>query len=165
MTLWSWALSVAALVLAAGGVLKVVEPAASRPMMEAFELPSSPVAMRCWGAIELAISVTVLAGGPWLATAALGCSYTVFTLMVALLRRRSPTTSCGCIGRWSAPPTRRHILINAAGALVGAAALVTRSSAVPPTDQLGGTVTYWVAAVVAAAAILVTLSGTTVRRR
>ena len=134
-------------------------------MMEAFELPSGPVAMRCWGALELAISVTVLAGGPWLATAALGCSYAVFTLMVTLLRRRSPTTSCGCIGRWSAPPTRRHILINAAGALVCAAALVTRSSAVPPTGQLGGTVTYWVMAVAAAAAILVALSGTTVRRR
>ena len=163
--LWSWALAVVALVLAASGVLKLTDPQPSQPMLVELGLPAGSVAVRGWGLVELLVSVAVLAGGPAAATVALGVAYAAFAVMVAVLRYASPDTSCGCIGRWSAPPTKRHIAINVMGAIIATGCLVTNGSVGTTTTTTPSTIVFWVTAVLGATAVLAALSDTFRRRQ
>jgi hypothetical protein len=138
--LLSWALAVAAVVLAVTGVLKVVDPTSTGPVLQALGLPSGHLAARSVGVIELAVAfAALLTTGPlgaWLVAAVYG----VFTVGLIVVRRRSPATSCGCVGRWSGPPQRRHLAINMAAAGVAAGAAV---GAVSVSATLYNRVKFW----------------------
>jgi uncharacterized membrane protein YphA (DoxX/SURF4 family) len=115
-------LGVAAGVLAAGGLAKLLGPEATVPMLRALGLPASPVLARLLGLVEVGVGVAAfLVGGAWLA-AAVAILFAVFTVAVLRLRRGGEAVSCGCFGRSSSPPTAIHVVVDLVAALVAASA-------------------------------------------
>lgn len=152
----SWALAVVAVVLAATGLLKLVDPQPSVPMLKALGLPSSPVAIRGVGVAELGAGLVVLMWDSRVGPALVAVAYGAFTALMVTLRRRSPATSCGCIGRWSGPPLVRHVAINAAACAVGLGALFA-AVGVDAADRGLGTAVFWTLVVFGAGAMVVGL--------
>ena len=126
MDVLSAVLAVVALVLAVGGALKLVDPQPTRDLLAGIGLPAPRWGPTALGVLELGVAVAVLAdAGPW-ADAALAALYLGFTALVALALRTGPEgLSCGCFGRYSAPPSAIHLVANLVSAGVGLAAAVT----------------------------------------
>ena len=121
--------SAALLVVAGAGKLR-----APLPLARALRLAGLPVrarAVRAGAALEVVIgSVAILTGSSW-AAAAVAASYALFTALVLLgLRRGGALSSCGCFGAADSPPTRTHV------AVTGALALVAGAVAVRPLGPL-----------------------------
>lgn len=136
MAVLTASLAVVALVLAIGGALKLVDPQPTRDLLAGVGLPAPRWAPAALGTVELAVAVAVLAdAGPW-ADAALGLLYVGFAGLVAVAVRRGPEgVSCGCFGRYSAPPSTIHLVANAISAGLGLAAAATGPPAL--VDVLG----------------------------
>lgn len=149
----SWTLAVVAVVLAATGLIKLVDPQPSAPMLKALGLPSSAVAIRCVGVGELGAGLVVLIWDPTWGPLLVAVAYGSFTALMVTLRRRSPTTSCGCIGRWSGPPLWRHVAINAAASAVGFGSLIA-AAGVDATETTMGTALWWTSVMIGAGAMV-----------
>jgi hypothetical protein len=113
-------LAVAALLLAGGGLMKLVRPTAT-----ALALGVPAAAVRTGAAAETVLGVTAIVQGGSLAAALVAASYAGFTVFVttALFRGR-PLSTCGCFGEPDTPPTALHVVVDlalAAGAGAGAA--------------------------------------------
>lgn len=156
----SWIVAGAATVLGALGVIKLIDPAPTSTMLAALGVPGRDVAARLLGGAEVAVAVVVLSDGPAVAMVALALAYWSFTLGLVVLRRRSPATPCGCVGRWSGPPTRRHIAINGALATAAAACVVTGTTAWPTLSGAVSTTGYWLSAMIAAVVVIAAMSST-----
>lgn len=155
MTLVTWAVAVVAVALAATGALKVVDPRSSGPMLAALGLPHSPGASVVLGLVELLVGLGVLLS-PWRgALAALALAYAGLAIAVTVVRRRHPLTPCGCVGRWSGPPTHRHIAVNAIAGLVACVGLATADT-LPVTE--GAAAVWWLAVVAGSCVMLATLA-------
>jgi len=151
---------IAAAVLAAAGILKVVDPTATVRVLDAIGLGSTPAAARAVGVVETVLALWLLAGGGRWAAAACALVYLALTTAVIRLRRRSPSTPCGCFGQWSGPPMRRHVVVNLAGAAACAIAAATGASVDPGAGASTPlTVGWWLALIVGAVAVVVTLTG------
>lgn len=112
-----------ALVLVAGGVLKLRDPRPTRDMLDLFGIPGADVVAHATAAVEVAIGViAVLFGGEVVAfvIAALYGEFAV--MMVLLIRKGDAAQSCGCFGSLSASPSWRHVIINVGMALMAAVA-------------------------------------------
>ncbi|MHB8506431.1 MAG: MauE/DoxX family redox-associated membrane protein [Acidimicrobiales bacterium] len=118
----------AGLLLAAGGLAKLRQPADTARALRSAGLPASPGAVRAGSAAEVALAVAAwTAPAATVAAVLLGASYVVFAAFVGLaLRRRWPLATCGCLGRPDTPPTLAHVAIDAGAA---AAALAARGAA------------------------------------
>lgn len=123
---------IAAVVLGAAGVGKVVRPGAAVEALRVLRLPHSPLAVRLLGAIEtlVALAAVVLGGWAWAVVAA---AYLVLAGAAERLRRAALATAnaggdggavagCGCFGRSSAPVGPTHVVVDVLAALVAAAA-------------------------------------------
>jgi len=151
VTLVTWAVAVVAVALAATGALKVVDPRSSGPMLAALGLPHSPGAARIVGLGELAVGLGVLLT-PWRGPlGALALVFAGLTIAVTVVRRRHPSTPCGCVGRWSGPPTQRHVAVNAVAVLVACVGLAA-ADPLPVTE--GTSVVWWLAVMVGSVAML-----------
>jgi hypothetical protein len=117
MLVLAWFLAVTAVVLGVSGVLKLVEPEPTARMLSALAWPHGAVVVRVIGVAEVAVAVAVVAGAGRAAIVVMAVLWAAFTGTLIQLRRRSPSTPCGCLGEWSGPPTLRHLAVNL-GALV-----------------------------------------------
>jgi Methylamine utilisation protein MauE len=132
--------TVALLLLTASGVSKTVDPDPTRGALRDAHLPSSAIAVRSLGVIEILAGLTGLTlGGAWLG-AGLVLYVGFFGFTLAAKRERFALQSCGCFGRDDTPPTWLHVTYNGLAALsLGYLAAVNRSP-VPGTDDLSTTV-------------------------
>jgi hypothetical protein len=115
---------IAALLLAAGGVLKAVRPGDTATALAAVGLPRSTVPVRVGGALEALVGVAALAVGGALPAILVGVSYAAFAAFVLVaLRAGTPVASCGCFGKVDTPPSPLHVVVDlaAAGVAVGVA--------------------------------------------
>ena len=152
---------VTCLVVVVAGVSKLLEPSATASTLSALGLPGGSSAARAVGAVEVMLGMGgLIVGGPWFA-AGVAVSYAAFAVVVGVARRRD-LPSCGCFGARSAPPSAVHVAVNAASAVVAAAAAV--AGPVPVADglvELGGTGVV-VAGLVLLATVLVIVVDTAV---
>jgi hypothetical protein len=116
-------LAVAALVLAAGGLFKLGDPAPTRAMFVSLGVSSRRVAgvlAAVSAIVELAVGLVAFVFGGWLPAAATAVAFLAFALIAWRMTRLPSVTSCGCFGRLSSEPTLLHVAMNlavAAGAL------------------------------------------------
>ncbi len=114
----------AAGLLIASGVGKIVRPAPAVDALAAAGLPGPPVAARALGVVEVLTGAAAL-WRPSIATAlAVGVLYLAFALFLLRLIQRGGATTCGCVGSGEAPPSRLHVTLDLAAAAVAAAVAV-----------------------------------------
>ncbi len=107
--------TIAAVILAAAGVMKVVDPLPTQGALRAMGLPWRRPLVRGLGVGELVLGVAALVLGWWWIVALVALSYLAFAVFVAVaLRRSTPLASCGCFGREDTPPTLLHLFVNLA---------------------------------------------------
>lgn len=118
----------ALLALAAPG--KWRRPASTANALQALGLPSATAFVRALALGEVALATAVLLVPGRLVLTALGLAYLGFAgIVVAALRSGSPLSSCGCFGRPDTPPTRTHLVVVLALAVVALAAAATTGAA------------------------------------
>jgi hypothetical protein len=154
----SWCVAVAAVVLGSLGTVKLIDPAPTATMFEALGIPGRNLGARLLGAVEVVVGVVVLSDGPAVTVAALAAAYGLFSIGLVVLRRRSPSTPCGCVGRWSGPPSWRHVAINSALAMAALVGAVTSTTSWPVLSGAMSTTVYWLSVMIAAIAVIVALS-------
>jgi len=115
MGAWAGPFLIAALLLAAAGAAKVIDPTTTVGALRKLGLPAPAAAVRVGGAVEVALAVgAVLTGAPVLA-ALVAVSYLLFTAFVLVaLGRGLPIGSCGCFGKVDTPPSVLHVVVNLA---------------------------------------------------
>ena len=124
--------TIAALLLAAGGVAKAIAPRDTANALRALGLPGAPAIVRVGGVAEAAIGAYAIVTADRIAAALVALSYVAFAGFVALaLRRDAPIATCGCFGKADTPPSVVHLVVNLGAA---AAALVV---AIDPGDGIG----------------------------
>lgn len=155
----SWCVAVAAVVLGSLGTVKLIDPSPTATMLAALGIPGGNLAARLLGAVEVLVGVVVLSDGPAMAVAALAAAYGSFSIGLVVLRRRSPLTPCGCVGRWSGPPSWRHVAINTALGMAALAGAVTNTTSWPLLSGVMSTTVYWLSVMIGAVAVIVALSG------
>lgn len=126
MGAWSGPFLIAALLLAAAGVAKAVDPTMTVGALRGIGLDIPPLGVRAVGAFEAALAVVAAATGAPILVGGVAASYLVFTLFVVVaLARRIPIGTCGCFGKVDTPPSWIHVGVNlgaAASAVAVAAA-------------------------------------------
>ena len=124
-------------VLAAAGLLalaapgKLLRPALTAHALRQLGLPGSALLVRLLGVGELALAAAVWLAPSRAVLALLALAYAAFAGFVAgALRRGTALSSCGCFGRADTPPTRVHLGVVTAAALLALAAAVTGSASI-----------------------------------
>ena len=113
MGAWAGPFLIAALLLAAAGVAKVVDPANAVGALRAFGVPVAPAVVRVVGAVEAALAVSAVVTGAAVLAVAVAASYLLFTGFVLMaLVRDCPIGSCGCFGKVDTPPSVLHVVVN-----------------------------------------------------
>jgi len=107
--------------LAWSGGAKIVRPRSTSTAARAIGLPSSTVAVRAFGAVELGAACAGAAVGH-AAALLVACVYAGLTVPAVRLLRRAPATPCGCLGASDAPVSRAHVALNIAAVLLAVAA-------------------------------------------
>lgn len=114
-------LAVAALVLAAGGVFKLRDPAPTRSMLAATGVRSPKLAAVLAvgsGLVELGLGAATFVVGGRVLGLFTATAFVVFTVLAARLVRLPTAASCGCFGRHSGDTTWLHVGVDAAVAAV-----------------------------------------------
>lgn len=116
-------LVMAALLLIMSGGAKLVDSAPTSGALRAARLPwRAPVVVGLALTEIAAGSAALVVGGP--ATAGVAMLYAGFAVFVVhALRSGIPIQSCGCFGKRDTPPTRIHVIVNAALAIGSLAAI------------------------------------------
>jgi hypothetical protein len=123
MGAWAGPFLVAALLLAAAGALKAVDPATTAGALRRAGLPVAPIAVRIGGGVEVLVGLAAIVTGAAVPAALVAVSYALFTAFVIVaLVRHLPIGSCGCFGKVDTPPSPVHVLVNV-GAVVSAVAV------------------------------------------
>ena len=147
-------LASAVLLVAAGGA-KLADPASLVRALRSVGLPAPRAAVRVGAAGEVALGVAAALTGSALAAAGVALSYAAFTAFVLVaLRRGGVLASCGCFGKADTPPTRTHVAVTGALAVVAAAVAVRPLPALPAL--LGSSPGAGVPLLVTTAAVAVT---------
>ena len=128
--------AVALLLLTASGVSKTVDPDPTRGALRDAHLPSSVIAVRSLGVVEVLAGLTgLILGGAWAAVGSvLYLGFFGFTL--AAKRGRFALQSCGCFGRDDTPPTWLHVTYNGLATLSLGYLAAVNLTPVPWTDDL-----------------------------
>ena len=114
-------LASAALLVAAGGA-KLLDPLPLVRALRSVGLPAPRPLVRAGALAELVLGLLAIVTGSAAAAAGVAASYAVFTAFVLVaLRRGGVLASCGCFGKADTPPTRTHVAVTGAFALVAAA--------------------------------------------
>jgi len=112
-------------VLAWAGAAKVARPGPTRLALRTAGLPSSALAARALGLVELGVAGAALAVGGRLPAALAAAAYLGFAGFSEVVRRRSRgRAGCGCFGSSGAPLGRLHVVVDLvlAAVALGAAA-------------------------------------------
>lgn len=115
----------ASALLVGAGVPKLGDPMPLVRALRSTGLPAGRRLVRVVAAAEVALGLWAV-GRPGAVNAALVCAaYLVFTGFVALaLQRGGVLGSCGCFGKADTPPTRSHLVVTAALAVLAGAVAV-----------------------------------------
>lgn len=107
------AVAVGGLLLIVSGVAKIRDPnSALAGLGRAGAAARAAAGMRVAGTAEAALGLVVLVAPTRPTTAALAGAYCLFAAVVEWQRRQPGVTSCGCLGRRSAPPSIVHTALN-----------------------------------------------------
>jgi hypothetical protein len=107
------AVAVGALLLILSGLAKARDPgSALAGLGRANAAPTTAAGMRAAGVAEAALGGVVLVAPTRPTAAALAGVYFLFAAVVEWQRRQPGVTSCGCLGRRSAPPSIVHTAWN-----------------------------------------------------
>jgi hypothetical protein len=111
------------LLLAWGGVAKIVRPDETRIAARALGMPSSRVAVRVFGATEFAAAIVGAATGR-VGALIIAVAFAALAAIAGRLLARAPDAPCGCLGASGAPVSWAHVVVNASAAAIalGAAA-------------------------------------------
>jgi hypothetical protein len=123
---WAGPFTIAAVLLAAAGGAKVVDPANTVGALRGFGFRVPAGAVRVGGAVEALLAVVAVVTGAAVPAVLVAASYLLFTAFVVTARVRNlPIGSCGCFGRVDTPPSALHVVVNlgAVAAAVGVATL------------------------------------------
>src|SRR5690242_10022241 len=113
---------VAAGLLIASGIGKILRPAPAVDALAAAGLPGGAVAARALGVVEVLAGAAAL-WRPSTATAlVVAALYLAFALFLVRLIRRGGATTCGCVGSGEAPPSWLHVALDLAAVAVSVAA-------------------------------------------
>ena len=124
--------AIVAALLALGGASKALQPADTVGALRGLGLPDSGALVRAGGVTELVIGVGALVTGARPFAVLVAVSYAAFAAFVALaLRRGAPISSCGCFGKADTPPSRTHIFVDVAAALVATAVAIDPVGGIP----------------------------------
>jgi hypothetical protein len=148
---------VAAALLVASGLAKVVRPLPTARAMYAAGLPGHAWFARAIGVAEIVVGTWFLTAPSTIAAVALALLFGAFAGFVAfLLLARPGAASCGCAGATDVPPSRIHLALNlvAAGAAV-AAAIDPPQSLIATTTSLGAASIPFLVGLVTAAGLAV----------
>lgn len=109
----------AGLLLAAAGVPKLRRPEPTRAALYAVGAAVPTVAVRGLGTAEVAVGLAAAVTGSRPAAALVCLCYLGFSaFLVAALARPGRVGSCGCTGRDDVPPTRAHLALTGAFAVL-----------------------------------------------
>ena len=133
----------AAGLLAISGIAKLRNPAPAAATLGVPEL-----LLRGGAVVELAVAVLV-AAAPGSGAIAAALLYLAFALLVAFQLRAGVTTSCGCLGSAQTPPSRVHVALDLALALVCTASAFDTPHPLAALTRGAGAV-VWAAAAAAA---------------
>lgn len=118
-----------ALLLAAAGAQKLVNPAATGAALQIAKLPSHAGFVRLLGGYELGVAAAVLLVGGSLPAALLAVTYAAFAGFAFRQSRRGE--GCGCFGEADAPTTSVHVVLNIGAAVAAAGAAWSPTSPLP----------------------------------
>jgi hypothetical protein len=112
----------AAALLVAAGVVKLVRPRPTAQAMADADLPASDGLARVVGGAEVVVGLWALTTGGVVASLALATIYLVFAGFLAFVLRAHPDAgSCGCAGAKAVPPSLLHLVLNLVATGVGVA--------------------------------------------
>jgi uncharacterized membrane protein YphA (DoxX/SURF4 family) len=112
--------------LAVAGIFKVAQPAPTGGALHALHLPSSRLAVRGLGFVEITIGIAAAFGGGVPLAPLVGACYLAFAgFVVAARREGTPISSCGCFGETETPPSLVHIIVNLTAATIALVAAAT----------------------------------------
>lgn len=110
---------IAAAVLALAGVRKLMDPGSTQGALREMGLPWRGPVVPVMAVAEILSGSWALIDGSRASAAVLFLWYAAFTVFVLVaLRRDTPLSSCGCIGRPDTPPTMAHVVVDVVFALV-----------------------------------------------
>jgi hypothetical protein len=127
----------AALLLAAAGIAKTVEPLSLVRALRAAGLRVRAPLLARWvralAAAEAALGIAAVLRPGTLVAGAVALSYAGFTAFVLrALRSGSPLASCGCFGKTDTPPTPGHAAVTALLAVAALLVAVGPAAALDP---------------------------------
>ena len=137
--------TVAAAVLALGGVAKVLRPIPTAGALRALGLPGPVTGVRALGVGELVVGVAAVVTAASALVAVVAVAYLAFAGFVAAARRAgTDIQSCGCFGTVDTPPSLVHLVVNLGFAAVAATAAVVGIPSLGAllTDQPAGGLPY-----------------------
>jgi hypothetical protein len=119
-------LAIAAVLLAAGGVAKMRTPLDTARALQGVGIGATALMVRVGAGVEVVLGLVALIIGSPVVAALVAASYLVFAAFVVLaLHARAPISSCGCFGKVDTPPSRVHVVIDAAIAAMAASVAIT----------------------------------------
>jgi len=127
------AAAVAAVLLVAAGLAKVVSPAPAVAAMRALGLPTSPTAVRVGAWLECVIGAWALAVGSAWSLALVAASYAAFAVFLVVATQSAAIADCGCFGSTGSPPRLRQVVLDV---MLAAAAVLSLAGPVQPVPSL-----------------------------
>ena len=112
-----------AILLAIGGIAKLVRPANTSHALRGLRLPAAPVGVRLLAVAETGVAVGALAGGgrnAWLLVASAYLGFACFVVLA--MSRGGAVSSCGSFGAPDTPPTMVHVVVTISASAVAFAA-------------------------------------------
>ena len=126
MTVLAGPLAIAALLLVAGSIAKVRAPLDTARALQGVGINATAAMVRVGAAVEVVVGVLVLLVASPVGVALLAVSYLAFAgFVVRALRADAPISSCGCFGKIDTPPSRVHVIVDAAIAVAAGAVAVS----------------------------------------
>lgn len=117
MGTWSGPFLIAASLLAAAGIAKMVDPTMTVGALRGIGLRMPALGVRILGALEAALAIGAAATGTAALALGVAASYLAFTFFVIVAQaRRLPIGTCGCFGKVDTPPSWIHVGVNLAAA-------------------------------------------------
>jgi hypothetical protein len=105
--------------LVVAGVFKVAQPAPTGGALRALHLPSSVLAVRALGVVEIGVGIAAAFTGGIPLAPLVAAFYLGFAVFVLLARHAgTAVASCGCFGETETPPSVVHLTVNFAAAVV-----------------------------------------------
>ena len=133
------AIDITVVVLIVAAISKLADPASTSRLFATLGFPRVPrSAPRLVAAVELGVGAWVVLSGTRSAMLALTLTYAMLSAVLARLlwlgSRSATVVSCGCFGVRSAPPTRLHLLLNAASLVAAIGGVISPID--PLSDRL-----------------------------